>query len=58
MLQWINRFFSDERGATAIEYSLIASMIAVACIGAFTQLGGNSSSGWNGTANKVSSAMK
>ena len=32
-------FFSDERGATAIEYALIASLIAVAIVGALTALG-------------------
>ena len=33
------RFFSDKRGATAIEYALIASLIAVAIVGALTALG-------------------
>ncbi len=33
------RFASDESGATAIEYGLIASLIAVAIIGAVTTLG-------------------
>lgn len=36
---YINRFASDESGATAIEYGLIASLIAVAIIGAVTTLG-------------------
>lgn len=35
----INRFASDESGATAIEYGLIASLIAVAIIAAVTTLG-------------------
>jgi pilus assembly protein Flp/PilA len=30
----------DEQGATAIEYGLIAALIAVAAIGAMTSLGG------------------
>lgn len=30
---------SDERGATAIEYGLIAALISVACILAFQMLG-------------------
>lgn len=34
------RFIQDDRGATAIEYGLIASLIAVAIIGAATTLGG------------------
>ncbi|MEE4207025.1 MAG: Flp family type IVb pilin [Erythrobacter sp.] len=31
----------DEQGATAIEYGLIAALIAVAAIGAMTTLGDN-----------------
>lgn len=34
----ILRFLKDENGATAIEYGLIASLIAVAMIGGFSQL--------------------
>ena len=33
------RFARDEAGATAIEYGLIASLIAVAIIGAVTTVG-------------------
>lgn len=33
------KFMDDEQGATAIEYGLIASLIAVAIIGAVTTLG-------------------
>jgi pilus assembly protein Flp/PilA len=36
---YLNRFAKDESGATAIEYGLIASLIAVAIIGAVTTLG-------------------
>ena len=35
----IKRFLSDESGATAIEYGLIAALIAVAIIGAVGMLG-------------------
>lgn len=34
-----SRFVKDERGATAIEYALIASLIAVAIITAVTTVG-------------------
>jgi pilus assembly protein Flp/PilA len=34
-----NRFIRDESGATAIEYGLVAALIAVACIAALTTLG-------------------
>ena len=36
----INRFKSDEDGATAIEYGLIAALIAVAIIAAVRAVGG------------------
>ncbi|HKQ46163.1 MAG TPA: Flp family type IVb pilin [Rhizomicrobium sp.] len=35
----ISRFIRDESGATAIEYGLIAALIAVAIIGAVTTVG-------------------
>ena len=34
-----NRFVKDESGATAIEYGLVAALIAVACITALTTVG-------------------
>jgi pilus assembly protein Flp/PilA len=44
----------DSRGATAIEYGLIAALIAVAAISAMSRLGGKISS----TFNNVSSNLK
>ncbi|WP_082359177.1 Flp family type IVb pilin [Bosea sp. AAP35] len=35
------RFVKDESGATAIEYGLIAALIAVACITIWGSLGGS-----------------
>lgn len=49
----MQKFFSNESGATAIEYALIAALIAVAIIGALTTLGDNTSS----TFSKVSDQM-
>ena len=37
----------DERGATAIEYGLIAALIAVAAIGAMQGIGGKLNSTFN-----------
>lgn len=54
----LRRFLADRSGATSIEYGLIAALMAVVCIAAFTALGGNSSQGWQGVANKASAAMK
>jgi pilus assembly protein Flp/PilA len=48
------RFVKDESGATAIEYGLIASLIAVAIIAGATALG----SKLNSTFNTLSTKMK
>ena len=40
MRNLLNRFAKDESGATAIEYGLIAALIAVGIILALTTLGG------------------
>ncbi len=37
----VSRFLKDEAGVTAIEYGLIASLIAVAIITAVTNVGAN-----------------
>jgi pilus assembly protein Flp/PilA len=37
----INKFIKDESGVTAIEYALIAALIAVVIIGGATALGGS-----------------
>ena len=47
-------FLRDDSGATAIEYGLIAALIAVVIIGAVTTVGTNLS----GTFNAVSTALK
>ena len=48
MKSFVNRFVKNESGATAIEYGLIASLIAVAIIGAATALGGQLSAVFQG----------
>jgi pilus assembly protein Flp/PilA len=49
----VSRFLKDESGATAIEYGLIASLIAVAIITAATTLGTNISATFNSVANSI-----
>ena len=39
MTKFISKFVQDESGATAIEYGLIAALIAVVIISAVTALG-------------------
>jgi pilus assembly protein Flp/PilA len=49
----LQEFISDESGATAIEYGLIAALIAVALIAVLTALGG----ALNNIFNKVKTAL-
>ena len=53
MTKFISKFVSDESGATAIEYGLIAALIAVAIIGAVTALGGNLEATFNNLADTL-----
>jgi len=41
MVQFIKNFWQEEEGVTAIEYGLIAALIAVVIIGALTLVGTN-----------------
>ncbi|MFW5634851.1 MAG: Flp family type IVb pilin [Erythrobacter sp.] len=43
----------DEQGATAIEYGLIAALIAVAAIGAMSTLGNNLDSTFDAVSNDL-----
>lgn len=50
---YLNRFANDESGATAIEYGLIASLIAVAIIGAVTTLGNKLTATFNAVSDEL-----
>ena len=56
MINSIKKFFQNEEGATAIEYGLIAALIAVACIAALTAVGGQLSTTFNGVGTSLSAA--
>ena len=49
--------FRDDEGVTALEYGLIAALIAAFIIGAVTLLGQNVSTTFNNIANAMSAAM-
>lgn len=51
------RFARDDRGTTAIEYGLIATLIAVGCLGGMTALGGGVSGSWGATTQRIIDAM-
>ena len=50
----ITRFVSDESGTTAIEYGLLAALIAVVIIGAVKAVGTNLSGKFTDVANNLS----
>ena len=51
----VARFVNDESGATAIEYGLIAALIAVGIIVAATALGGSLADLFTGISSKLDS---
>ena len=53
MARFISRFITDESGATAIEYGLIAALVAVVLVTALGAMGNKLS----GTFTKVSAAL-
>ena len=55
MKNLVSRFLKDESGATAIEYGLIAALIAVVIIAGVTTLGGNLNDTFNNLAGNVGS---
>ena len=50
MFKFISKFRTDEEGATAIEYGLIAALVAIALIAALQTLGGSLSTMFDNTA--------
>ncbi|OCC24817.1 hypothetical protein MB02_04950 [Croceicoccus estronivorus] len=55
-MKFFTKLLRDEAGATAIEYGLIAALIAVAAIGAMSTLGDNLSATFTDVSDNLSSA--
>jgi pilus assembly protein Flp/PilA len=53
MKKFVSSFLKDESGATAIEYGLIAGLIAVVIIGALGLIGTNVSTKFNSIASNL-----
>jgi pilus assembly protein Flp/PilA len=56
-MQLLRALFRSVRGATAIEYALVASLIAVAAVVAFRQLGGELDNSFTRIDTAVNSAV-
>ena len=54
MVEMMKKFLMEEDGVTAIEYSLIASLIALVIVGAVTTAGTNLNLLYSDVATKVS----
>ncbi len=50
----IRKFIKNSKGATAIEYGLIAALIAVAAVGAMSNLGTQINKTFNNTTTQMS----
>jgi pilus assembly protein Flp/PilA len=55
-MKFLKKFAGDKRGATAIEYGLIAALIAVAAIGAMSALGGKLSNTVSNVSNNMNAS--
>ncbi len=53
MSNFVLRFYRDESGVTAIEYGLIAALVAVIIIGAVSTVGTNLNSTFSSVANSL-----
>jgi pilus assembly protein Flp/PilA len=56
MTKFVSRFVKDESGATAIEYGLIAALIAVALVSALTGLKNQISNTFGKVGNSLAAA--
>ncbi|MCA9462707.1 MAG: Flp family type IVb pilin [Nitrospirales bacterium] len=54
MVNQIMRFVKEDEGATAIEYGLLAALIAAVIVGAVTSLGTNVNTAFNNVATGIS----
>jgi pilus assembly protein Flp/PilA len=50
------RFFHEEKGATAVEYGLIAALVSVASVVSLANLGGSISTMYQTASNTISSS--
>ena len=56
-MTFFRKLIKNSKGATAVEYGLIAALIAVAAIGAMTSLGGKLKTTFNSVSNGLGNAQ-
>ncbi|MEQ1687537.1 MAG: Flp family type IVb pilin [Sphingopyxis sp.] len=57
MRHFFTRLSRNQRGATAVEYGLIAALITLAAFGAIANFGGKATAMWNNTATTIQTAI-
>jgi pilus assembly protein Flp/PilA len=57
LVQFVRQFVRDEEGVTAIEYGLIAALIAVTIIVAVTAVGDNLNAVFDAVADNLATAL-
>ena len=58
MRKLLNHIATDQRGATAVEYGLILTLVALAAMTALNSLSGSVAGRWNENANEVENAIE
>ena len=56
MIRQLGKLLGDCRGATAVEYGLIISLVVIGCLGALASVAGASTDLWTDISTKVSDA--
>ncbi|WP_231727560.1 MULTISPECIES: Flp family type IVb pilin [unclassified Sphingomonas] len=54
MKNQVRRLIADQKGATAIEYGLIVSLVVIAMVASLSSVGSVTSEIWNNVSTKVS----
>lgn len=57
MKHFIKQFVQEESGADMLEYALVLTLVALACVAGLTKLGSSIGSALNTTANAVTSSL-
>ncbi|WP_306119508.1 MULTISPECIES: Flp family type IVb pilin [unclassified Roseitalea] len=53
----LHRFFTDEQGATAVEYALVASLVTLVALGGFQFVGTSVTNMFNSNESQILQAM-
>ncbi len=58
MLKLFRSIFGSEKGATAVEYGLIAALIVIAMMTALSNVAGSTTNMWNDVSDQITSSTE